>query len=763
MTNQSSKSILQALKSLVIRKDYALLFLLLLVFLLLICAFLPSWVSANRPETELPFSLHSVKEANYQPDREYPTLPAISLKIIEDVMRDNNTSEEEITVRIATLSSSLLTPVPRSTGIVSVPNTPVPVSTIAPAPTFSTTRSPAPTSLAPTAGQPIQAVPTTAAPTPVIVYNPTTLPTEEEEPSPAISLTCSLTGYVDNDSSGSITYQDDLQYQFIVTNSGNVPLSNVHINDNSFGGTISCPAIKLQVNASMTCSPTTLHTITLTEANAGSVTANATALGAYDGKSYSKSISLSTIIAQNPAITLDKNLLSYDDNDLSITITEGDALWYGFRITNTGNVSVDTLSVTDDTFALTVNCPTGVIDPGAFADCAAASAHIVTTAEASAAYVSNAATASAQFNGSTYTNSDTLITTVIPTTPNPMISLDKSLASYDDLDSSGSISLGDDLYYQFSVFNSGNVPLLNIQITDITYAIPITCPASFLLPANNMICTADSTYTISVADAIAGQITNNATASGMFLTTTYTNSDSLVTNITQGTGLISGYVLEDTDNDGDLNDPDSGIVGVTIQLTKKNEFSNLYATTTTDANGFFSFTALPPADYSVLETDPSEYTSTADSDGLNDNIISHILNNGENKADLVFLDHDSSSECSAPDSVNGFVASTIPANGAANVSMSTTTLTVTYNQAMMSSGGQSIDRTDKYQFRNQDTNGTISITGVTYNPGTYTAVLSIDTIDPDWLPANTYELTIKTVQNVCGTAQSSITRTFTTQ
>jgi SdrD B-like domain len=637
--NQDMPKGLKARKIFKNRRDYRFLMLLLAIFSILICAFLPGWINVNTPTSELPFSLHSVKEADYTTDRNRSAIPAISLNIVEEVMRDNNVSEAEIAVRVGTLSSSLLTPVPMSTGTISVPNIPATATPIKALPTFSTTRSPAPTTMLATPN-PTPLLPTAIPPTPQIYYPPAPTETPEDDPQPAIALKSSVSGYADKDTSGTITLNDDLQYQFIVTNTGETILSNISVRDNSFGGTITCPTATLAIGASMTCTADTLHSITLPEANAGSVSMNATALSAYKGNSYSKPANLSTTVSQNPAISLEKTLDYYTDNDSSSSITEDDALWYKFKIINSGNVSVSNLSITDDTFSLSITCPPGTLDPGLDTYCHATTAHTVTSAEATAGEVTNTATAFAQFNAAFYTSSDSLVTPVDLPASNPAITIIKSLASYDDNDSSGYISSGDGLNFAFVVTNSGNVTLTNIQVSDLTFSIPVSCPATSLIPAASMVCNTDSAYIISVGDAITGQVSNTASAAGDYSGSTYSsNSNTLVVNIVQGSGLISGYVREDTDGDGDLGDTDSGIAGVTIQLTEKNEYSNLYATTTTDANGFFSFTNLPPAAYSVLETDPPGYTSTADSYGPNNNRANFSLTDGEQVTDIVFLDH----------------------------------------------------------------------------------------------------------------------------
>jgi SdrD B-like domain len=459
-----------------------------------------------------------------------------------------------------------------------------------------------------------------------------------------VSLSSGISTYMDNDSSGTITFNDALQYQFTVTNIGDTSLSSVHVTDNSFGMTITCPATTLAASASMTCTAAPLHTITLSEANGGSVTQVSTALSAYAGKSYTKSATLVTPISQNPDIQMVKNLASYDDHDSSSSITAADGLWYQFTITNSGNVSLTNISVTDNTFAIPVTCPVTSLSPTASTICAADTAHIITGAESSAGQVSNTATGSGKFNNSTYTDSNTLITVVIP------------------------------------------VPL----------------------------------------------------------------------------GTISGQVREDSDGDGDLLDPDPGIAGVTVYLTDSTNTVTL-DTTTTDPGGTFTFNNLLAGMYIIHETDPSGFASTADSNGANDNQVPVTLASGETRSDIAFLDKADTPACTAPDPANGFVASTNPANGAVNVSMTTTEITITYNQPMMDTGGQSVDRVDKYAFTNQTSNKPVDIVGVTYNPATYTATITIDTTDLDWQAGNLYEVTIKTVQNACGTSQSSVTRTFTTE
>jgi hypothetical protein len=80
--------------------------------------------------------------------------------------------------------------------------------------------------------------------------------------------------------------------------------------------------------------------------------------------------------------------------------------------------------------------------------------------------------------------------------------------------------------------------------------------------------------------------------------------------------LVGDYVWLDTDRDGIQDDGESGIAGVTMSITKADGtavtdvFGNAVPTTTTDANGNYVFSNLPPGSYKVTATTPSGYVAT---------------------------------------------------------------------------------------------------------------------------------------------------------
>ena len=73
---------------------------------------------------------------------------------------------------------------------------------------------------------------------------------------------------------------------------------------------------------------------------------------------------------------------------------------------------------------------------------------------------------------------------------------------------------------------------------------------------------------------------------------------------------IAGTVFVDANADGSLNNSEAGLAGVTVTL--KDGGGNTITSTTTAADGTYSFVNLPAGSYSIIETQPTGYgTSTA--------------------------------------------------------------------------------------------------------------------------------------------------------
>lgn len=109
---------------------------------------------------------------------------------------------------------------------------------------------------------------------------------------------------------------------------------------------------------------------------------------------------------------------------------------------------------------------------------------------------------------------------------------------------------------------------------------------------------------------------------------------------------IQGQVRNDLDADGDLNDADPGLAGITINLfkdfnnDKKEDRGGPVSTTTTGNDGTYNFDNLDAGTYIVKEVDPAGAVSTADSNGANPNRVVDVTVNDANPiaSGIDFLD-----------------------------------------------------------------------------------------------------------------------------
>ena len=195
----------------------------------------------------------------------------------------------------------------------------------------------------------------------------------------------------------------------------------------------------------------------------------------------------------------------------------GDVINYTFAITNSGNVTLFLLNVTD-TIVTPVTCETGEVLPPdqilavpAMATLNCSGTYTITQADIDAKQVLNTVTVSGTDpRGDTVTATDNH-DEPIPAVPS--ISLIKTGAL--DLGPDGIANPGDLINYTFDVANTGNVTMSSVQISDPLVA-PITCPGgnpiATLAPAASETCT--GSYAITQADIDVGQRDNTATAEG---------------------------------------------------------------------------------------------------------------------------------------------------------------------------------------------------------------------------------------------------------
>jgi len=135
---------------------------------------------------------------------------------------------------------------------------------------------------------------------------------------------------------------DDVLFKFIVTNSGDVTLTNITLTDNVYdlsGCTLTDP---LPAGESFEC------VIGPFPAQSGQQTDTATATGDYSGTTYSDTND-ANYFGADPRISIVKSTNGDDANSApGPYILVGDAVTWTYTVTNTGNVPLGSINVTDD-------------------------------------------------------------------------------------------------------------------------------------------------------------------------------------------------------------------------------------------------------------------------------------------------------------------------------------------------------------------------------------------------------------------------------
>ena len=306
-------------------------------------------------------------------------------------------------------------------------------------------------------------------------------------------------------------------YTFVVTNTGNVTLASVGVDDPQVGP-VTCPVTTLAPGASTTC--TASYTLTQADVDAGSVVNTATASGTPPaGAAVTATDTVTSTVTAAPAISLDKQAAAPTGT------TAGSTIAYTFLVTNTGNVTLHGVAIADPKVGA-VTCPVTTLAPGASTTCAAT--YTLTQADVDAGHVANTATV----EGTPPTGSPVTATddTDSPIAAGPAITLEKTAAA-----PSGNTA-GSTIAYSFVVTNTGNVTLTGVSVNDPQVG-TVTCPVATLAPAASTTCTAS--YTLTQADVDAGSVANTATASGTPPTGAAVTATDTVTTIVTAAPAIS--------------------------------------------------------------------------------------------------------------------------------------------------------------------------------------------------------------------------------
>jgi uncharacterized repeat protein (TIGR01451 family) len=317
---------------------------------------------------------------------------------------------------------------------------------------------------------------------------------------------------------------DRIYYSYRVTNTGNVTLQSVSVDDDSLG-VVSCPTPQppgLAPNDHEDCTSAIPHVVTQADVDAGSVVDQATATGVDTNGNQSPqsapdtATELTATAAPSISITKTADASGGDTTPL----TPGETVQYRYLVKNTGNVTLTTAGVTDDTMpALIVTCDTDTLAPGDATNCQATTLFTVPN-PAPASEVDTATATGTPPTGPGVTAQDSV--TLPALNPAPGIAITKTATTRDKYD----IRVGDSVIYTYLVTNTGNVPLTNVAVNDPT-AGNVTCDTTGpLAPGEHTDCAADNAHVVAQADVDTGVIPDTAIATGTGNNTQVTDHDS---------------------------------------------------------------------------------------------------------------------------------------------------------------------------------------------------------------------------------------------
>ncbi len=276
-------------------------------------------------------------------------------------------------------------------------------------------------------------------------------------------------------------------WTYVITNSGNVALNAIVLNDNRVGS-VSCPSSSLDAGSSMTCMATGIAT-------QGLYTNSATVTGTPPVGGVIVANSSSSYYGIAPALTLHKLVNSVEATMApGPFIPAGQVVTWTYLVSNTGNITLSNLALVDNQIG-PISCGTSILSPSAGMQCTATG--IATSGQYSnsatltgipPAGASLSASSVSYYFGSVAAISITKLVNGIlaPTPPGPYILNEAPVT------------------WTYQVTNTGNITLTQLSVSD-DHGVTVSCPRSILAPAETTTCSAQGV-------AITGSYSNTGIA-----------------------------------------------------------------------------------------------------------------------------------------------------------------------------------------------------------------------------------------------------------
>ncbi|MBS0214055.1 MAG: autotransporter domain-containing protein [Proteobacteria bacterium] len=324
---------------------------------------------------------------------------------------------------------------------------------------------------------------------------------------PALSITKALTH---NSGGNTVAQGDVLTYTVTATNSGQIALTGVLVNDPlTTPASTTCASVPI----GGTCVLNGNYTVTAADASNGSIRNTGTASVPVISRPV-QALLVTPVSNKVPAMTVVKALTNVTGGNAAGNAIQGSVLTYTVTATNTGTSVLGNVQVSDP---LTSPSSTTCATVGVGGTCVLTGSYTVTATDVSNGSISNTGSASAnQFSAPIPSN-----TVKTPVSPTATMSVTKTLASV----AGGSpthVVPGNVLTYDVTATNTGNVTLATVTVSD-----PLTTPSTTTCSnvAVNATCVLSGTYTATTADASNGSISNTGSATaGAQITTAVTQT-----------------------------------------------------------------------------------------------------------------------------------------------------------------------------------------------------------------------------------------------
>lgn len=305
----------------------------------------------------------------------------------------------------------------------------------------------------------------------------------EEEPEISIEKLVSPDNGVtwfdaDNPPGPNVLESTDPQFRFIVTNTGNVTLTNVQVTDDVYGLIGTLPSLSPGASAQFNI----VGTWAL-----GQQVNTATATGDYNDQTVEDTDPAYWfgVEEETPAIDVEKEVSPDDgviwfdaDTPTGPLVVQGTDPQFRFTVTNIGNVTLTNVSFEDDVLG-TISVG-GTLEPGQ-------SVIFNEVGTWALGQQVNTATATGDYNGQTVSDSDSAhwVGIIVLVQIEKYVSVDNGETWLDANTPPGPLlPSGGTPQFRYVVTNTGSVTLTNITVNDNVYG-PITLPTTTLLPGES--------------------------------------------------------------------------------------------------------------------------------------------------------------------------------------------------------------------------------------------------------------------------------------